>query len=190
MSCNPGGLTIITPGLTEGAVAAQTVIQLDGDVVCHVDGRLLHGDETLLRVHSAEVRAFMARIASTASAVDVFLRWLAAALSVAVATVVAIALNRASGVLIALVMLAGALGAERVARAIRSTIEARLSSDKASLWAQRAHWTALASLAVVLVLIGFKVGRPVDPLIFLVSLLPGLLLSWAAHAMLRHALAL
>lgn len=118
-----GGTTIDTPPVGPGlsspgaALAARTVIQPDGDLLCFVD-EASWADVGVRASHQAQIAAWFASSRSTVTAAEKALRRTAAAVGATVALIAAVAAGAATNLLVtALVFVAGVPTARLGARA-------------------------------------------------------------------------
>ncbi|SNY59050.1 hypothetical protein [Paractinoplanes atraurantiacus] len=176
-----GGASVTTTYPAGAGTAIRTVIQPDGDLVCHVDCDLLPQDSALWGVHTAAVREFTAKVAGTVRRIDALLSRAGVALPVAIASVVAIGTGRAWGAVAGFAFSVAAVGAANIRDAVLTT-----DPDRGLL----ARWSALTIGCLSAGLLGVRAGGLFDLLVFALSLVPGLLVSWGLHWALRRYLGL
>ncbi|XVU29796.1 hypothetical protein ACQPZJ_22735 [Actinoplanes sp. CA-054009] len=171
-----GGASVTTtyPG---GGAAIRTVIQPDGDLVCHVDCDLLPQETALWGVHAVAVQEFTAKVAGTVGRIDALLSWAGVVAPAAIASVVVISAGRPWGAVGGVAFGVAAVGAANLRDAVRTTEPSRKLL---------ARWSALTLGGLV----GATAGDLIDLLFFVVSLAPGLLVSWGLHWTLRRYLGL
>ncbi|XVV08494.1 hypothetical protein ACQP2X_26995 [Actinoplanes sp. CA-131856] len=171
-----GGASVTTAYPT-GSTAIRTVIQPDGDLVCHVDCDLLPQETALWGAHAVAVQELTAKVSGTVRRIDALLSWAGVVSPVSIASLLAIGAGRAWGALAGVALSAATVGAANLVDAVRTT-----RPDLKLL----ARWSALT----VAGLLGAQAGTLTDLLLFAISLVPGLLLSLGLHWTLRRYLGL
>ncbi|MFF5295908.1 hypothetical protein [Paractinoplanes globisporus] len=175
-----GGATLDTTDPASGVIAIRTVIQPDGDLVCHVDDALAP-DSALWSLHEASVEKFAAQVAGTVRGLDALLSGVVLALPAVIASALAIGSGKVWGAVAGVALGGAAVGAANVWDAARTP-----GSGRGVL----ARWSAFAIVCLLGGVLGAGAGELTDLLVFTVALLPGVLVSWALHFALRRYLSL
>jgi len=182
-----GGASIVTPSASAvGAVAARTVIQADGDIVCFLD-ETEPSVEAAVERHLADVTDWLDHFAATITAAAGLLRRVSLALAAVVGAVVAIGLGRGWAVLVGVGLSLAAVVANHAERAVTWTAE-QVRPAAARVAGGAARFVVLAAAVVLAAVTSVGGGHAWDIAVGIVLLVPSALVGWAVQFAVRRKL--